>query len=341
MFAPLFFLLAATLPGPQGVDHVVVVSVDGLRSDALVFGGEKSLPNFHRLLSGASTLNSRTDPDAIVTLPNHTGMLTGRLMKGKEGHGWTSNVSEIPPEIPLHDGPKRHVSGMFEVAFSNGVRTFMAAGKGKFILFPQSWPDALSETHIRSLDSRENLRLFETDLTDSFLAHLDGASGPTLSFLHYPGSDIEGHSKGWKLQKDSAYMKSISGIDLELGRILSAFAERQAAEESCALVLTSDHGGGADHHGHSAKPGLWVNYIIPFAIWRSDGKAEGELYALNPRNRKDPGIRNPASRNGVAPPIRNAEAANVALALLGLPPVPGSTENAAQNLSWLTAPRGN
>ena len=339
MFAPtILFLLASPLPGPQGVDHVVVVSVDGLRSDALVFGGEKSLPNFHRLLSGASTLNSRTDPDAIVTLPNHAGMLTGRLMKGEEGHGWASNASEIQPEITLHDGPKRHVSGMFEVAFSNGVRTFMAAGKGKFILFPQSWPDALSETHIHSLDSRENLRSFETDLTDSFLAHLDSASGPTLSFLHYPGPDIEGHTKGWKLHEESAYMKAVSAVDMELGRILSAFAEKDAEGAGCALILTSDHGGGASHHDHKAKPGLWVNYIIPFAIWRSDGKAKGELYALNSSNREDPGIRNPASLNGVIPPIRNAEAANVALALLGLPPVPSSTENVAQDLKWLSTP---
>ena len=342
MFAPFFFVLASILPRPQGVDHVVVVSVDGLRSDALVFGGKDALPNFDLLLSGASTLNSRTDPDATVTLPNHAGMLTGRLMRGKDGHGWTSNASEIPPGITLHAGSNRHVSGMFEVAFSNEVRTFMAAGKGKFILFPQSWPDALSETHIRSLDSRENLQSFETNLTNSFLAHLDSASGPSLSFLHYPGPDIEGHTRGWKLHKDSAYMKAVSKVDLELGRILSAFAEKQDEGEGCALVLTSDHGGGASHHDHKAKPGLWVNYIIPFAIWRSDGKAEGELYALNPRNRKDPGIRNPASRNGVAPPIRNAEAANVALALLGLPPVPGSTEKTAQNLNWLAVPpRGN
>jgi hypothetical protein len=56
------------------------------------------------------------------------------------------------------------------------------------------------------------------------------------------------------------------------------------------------------------------------------------LYALNPR-RLDPGDRLPFTLTFLAP-VRNGDSANLALHLLGLPPVPGSVINAAQDL-WV------
>ena len=319
---------------PQEVDHVVVISVDGLRSDALVFAGPEQLPNFHRLLSGAFTLNARTDPDAIVTLPNHVGMLTGRLMKGPQGHEWTSNASELSSDSKIEGAEGREIAGMFEIAAFEGVKNILVAGKSKFSLFQQSWPEALPKTHVRSLDSLDNLRAFERKLSNAALKHLNENGSRTLSFLHYPGPDVAGHSHGWKLQKDSEYIKAVVGVDQELGRLFEVFDTKREGEEISAVILTSDHGGGASHYSHKAKPGLWVNYIIPFAIWRSDGKAKGDLYALNSRTRREPGIKNPPETSDETPPIRNAEAANIALQLLGLKSIPGSTVNASQNLHF-------
>ena len=74
-------------------DHVILISVDGLRSDALLTEQAKSFKNFQRLLKGANTLNARTDCDFTTTLPNHTGMLTSRLVNGPQGHGYTANTT--------------------------------------------------------------------------------------------------------------------------------------------------------------------------------------------------------------------------------------------------------
>jgi len=66
-------------------DHVLLVSVDGVRGDALKALKPKQIPGWTRLMSGAGTLNARTDPVKTVTLPNHVGMLTGGLFSGYSG----------------------------------------------------------------------------------------------------------------------------------------------------------------------------------------------------------------------------------------------------------------
>ena len=82
---------------------------------------------------------------------------------------------------------------------------------------------------------------------------------------------------------------------------------------------------------------MWVNYIIPFLVWTGDGGERRDLYALNPVTRKDPSLSQPREAPSLPPPIRNGDAGNLCLGLLGLPPIPGSTINAAQDLSVFPA----
>ncbi len=73
---------------------------------------------------------------------------------------------------------------------------------------------------------------------------------------------------------------------------------------------------------------MWVNYIIPVLVWLGDDRSGGDLYELNSDRRRDPSIEQPPL-DASPPPIRNADVANLALALLGLPPVHGSPIDAA------------
>src|SRR5687768_7844085 len=104
----LFFGAVATLilgaalsaTAARGAEHVIHISVDGLRPDFLqnlINAG--NAPNFKRFQTeGAWTNNARTDYTHTITLPNHTSMVTGRPVSQPAGrpntlhHGWVTNI---------------------------------------------------------------------------------------------------------------------------------------------------------------------------------------------------------------------------------------------------------
>ena len=92
-----------------------------------------------------------------------------------------------------------------------------------------------------------------------------------------------------------------------------------------AIILTADHGNqdnpvtGADR------------YSVPFYVWGPGVPAGADLYALNAGKRQVAASYPMTTYTGMQP-IRNAEAANLALNLLGLGAIPGSTINSAQDL---------
>lgn len=325
---------AADAP-PAAFDHVVVISVDGLRGDALVALPPAELPGFARLRRGASTLNARTDPDWTVTLPNHASMLTGRPVEGAGGHGWTAN-GEPALGATLHANRGAYVAGAFDVAHDRGLRTALFAGKTKFSLFDASWdaangaPDRVPPDHGR--DKLDLYARLETagEVTDRLLASL-GEGGRSLSLAHYPGPDLAAHAHGWDVSRGSRYLAAVAAVDRELVRLLDALAADARLRGRVAVILTADHGGAAPFKSHT-EAHMAVNYTIPFVAWTGADHGGLDLYELNAGLRRDPSIHRPSLADAGPPPIRNGDAANLALALLGLPPVPGSTFGAAQDL---------
>src|SRR5687767_5336990 len=99
--AALAFGLIQIAPAQAEIQHVIAISVDGLRGDFLqtfVDTAPAEFPNFVRLRnSGASTYHARCDYDFSETVPNHISMITGRPVSQPVGfadtwhHGVTSN----------------------------------------------------------------------------------------------------------------------------------------------------------------------------------------------------------------------------------------------------------
>jgi hypothetical protein len=318
-----------TLDGLAPFAHVIHISVDGLRPSAIVTLGPRKLPHFYRLrVEGTFTDNGRTDYDYTVTLPDHACELTSRAVLGPNGHGLTYNSDDGRTLEQVHGS---YVAGVFDVIHDHGFNTGMYVSKEKFALFRRSWDaDNGAPDTIGSDNGRDKIDLYDFDpntmtLMDSLIFHMR-TSPHKYAFIHLTDLDTVGHAYGWESPE---YYAALVGIDGLLGALFNLMDTDPDLAASTAIVLTADHGGTGTDHSDATVP---ADYTIPLYVWGRGIPAGADLYALNEMSRLDPADGRPTY--DVAPqPVRNGEAADLSLELLGLESVPGSTIDAAQNLA--------
>lgn len=303
---------ASSSPAETPVRHVVAVSVDGLNPDAIGDLGVEALPAFGRLQrEGSGTLDARTEYEMTVTLPNHTGMLTGRpIDPAAGGHGVTVN-SETDRSVADFAGEP--VASVFDVVHDAGEGTALFASKHKFGLYDHSWPESIDAyTYLadnQALTAAAADRLTEVE--------------PAFTFVHLSGPDEAGHAHGWFSPQ---YLDAVQAADRDLGTLLDTVAGDPDLADDTVVLVTADHGGEGPGHGNPARA---ADFTIPFFAWGAGVPAGADLYDLNPA-RRDPGDSRPPY--GVTPPVRNGDLANLATSLLGLGPVPGSVFDRDQSL---------
>ena len=317
--------------------RVILISVDGLKSDAITVLGPEKLKNFYRLRKeGAFTGNARSAVDYTLTLPNHTGMITSRLVTGPKGHHWVDNTKEALPGVTLHSNKGHYLHSVFSVAHDHGLRTALFASKTKFSLFNITYnenhgrPDRTGEDNGRDkIDVYEQTPVSEP-LVNGLVERMKSEQFDLL-MVHIRNPDTVGHGMTWETRKPSLYLRSVKHADRMIGQILESVEKEKGWAGRTFVVVTADHGGLNGTHGHKDTRNP-QNFTIPFFVWGPGIPAGADLYRLNRSTRKDPGTRNPRPSMHTLPPIRNAGAGNLCLDLLGLPPIPGSTVNANQDL---------
>ena len=323
-------LSASAQTAPAFTSRVIIVSVDGLRSDAL---NELGLP----LSEASATIHAQTDPDYTLTLPNHTSMLTGRFVSGLDGHGWYRNDEPSSNET-LHAFRGWYVPSIFDVVHDEGGRTGLFAGKTKFSLFDVSYnaengrPDAYGVDYGRDKIDVFSIQSSAQESVDAFKA-----AGPfDLAFLHFSEPDDVGHEHGWTAGADSLsdYHAALEAVDSALQSLLDFVQSDPAYAGVTNMIVTADHGGTGT--GHS-DPGVALHFEVPFVVWGPAIERPDDLYALNIDTRGfSPAAHVAASAS--PQPLRNAEAGNLALQLMDLPPVPGSMHNADHDLAFQQPP---
>jgi hypothetical protein len=320
--------------GDETNRYVILISVDGLRPDAITHQSRDELPNFYRLRSeGAFTDNARTDTDYINTLPNHIAQLTGRPVLGESGHNWTSNGE--PGDATLHTRKGAYVSSIFDVVERASLRSGVYVSKPKLALFNESYDGGAADTGYASADSLNgNIDRFvydsdSEDLTRRMIRDLR-ADPTAFTFLHIRDPDSKGHMWSWNLISWSPYMRAVRRVDRMLGYVFDEIDADPRLAGNTVVILTADHGGKGWNHGSKTRP---EDYTIPFYVWGAD-VAAGDLYEINRLSRRDPGVAHPGF-DAEWQPIRNSDAANLAASLLGQHPIPGSIVNADADLEVL------
>ena len=307
------------LGGADSGPVVLVVSIDGLRADVITELGEQGTPNLHRLMAqGASTLNARTTIESTRTLPNHTGMFTGRGVEGANGHSVTFNNDNGETLTETHGS---YVPGMFDVAHDHGRQTAFFAEKDKFRYLVRSWDgehgrnDTIGPDNGRDKTDIDRIAPAEQVVPAVNAALLDGRTD--LIFLHLKAPDEAGHAEEWL---SSDYLEAVTTSDEFLGDILATVDANPALARRLTILATSDHGGEEDETTHYETDDR-QNYQIPFMAWGRGVPRGADLYALNPQ-RRDPDDERPPYSGPQT--IRNMDIANTSLSLLGLPPIAGA-----------------
>jgi hypothetical protein len=253
-----------------------------------------------------------------VTLPNHTGMVTGRRIEAaRDGHGVTWNDDRSTPST-VEAAAGHDVASVFTVVDAAGGSAALFAAKTKFSLWQRSWPDAIDRTTI-NLDNDV--------LVSQLIADLD--VDRDFRFLHISLPDNAGHDHGWMSRP---YLRAVRRSDALVGRVVRAVNADPVRRAGTTILLTSDHGGRGPSHSDAT---VLDNYRVVFMARGAAVERGVDLYAIN-AGYKDPGSRRTGYR-ATRQPVRNGVVANLALDLLDLPAVEGSEFDAAMDLR-LTSP---
>jgi predicted AlkP superfamily pyrophosphatase or phosphodiesterase len=278
-----------SLPAASISRNVVVVSVDGLRPDAIDSYGA---PTLQRLMREGSYTMSASTIQPSKTLPSHTSMLTGQP---PERHGvlWNTVVTADADTIELPN--------IFSVARAHGYSTAAFFSKPKF------QPLQLAGTLDYSQAPGGWFGGWSSERTVSDVGvYLDSAR-PNVLFVHLKDPDAAGHRDGWMTAE---YGRGVLAADAAVARLIG-LSERAYGRGNFSLIVTADHGGHNTNHGSSdprdvtipwiawgkgVKPGvlqssairtmdtastvLWVLGLTPPADWA--GEAVTQAYEQHP-----------------------------------------------------------
>jgi arylsulfatase A-like enzyme len=221
--------VAPTAAPPAEPARVVIISVDGLRPDAITDPGVVAPTMLGLAGRGAFTWGAQTIQPS-ETLPSHSSMLSGEM---PEIHGMTTDESAPTGFIP--------VPTVFTVAHAAGRRTALVASKSKF-----TWLHAPG-----SLDSFQITGRGDAAVADEAVARV--RDGFDLVVVHFADVDLAGHARGWM---SPAYLEKVSAVDAAIGRIVAA------ASSQTTFIVTADHGGRGTSHGAAANENRTIPWII-------------------------------------------------------------------------------
>jgi predicted AlkP superfamily pyrophosphatase or phosphodiesterase len=213
-------------PTPPPPPRVALISIDGLRPDAL---SEANSPGILALAArGAYTFGAQTVYPS-TTLPSHASMLTGQ---DPIGHG--INFDEYRDTFQLKSPT---VPALVHAA---GKRSLMVVGKDKF-----------RQLNVGSNDGYVCATRGDDDVANEAIVQLQ--NGFDFLFVHFPGVDNVGHASGWMSPE---YVEQLKQTDAAVSRLIGALPM------GTTIILTADHGGQLKSHGTQQRLDMTIPWII-------------------------------------------------------------------------------
>lgn len=230
----------ATITPQLAIKQVVIISIDGLRPDALELA---HTPNVDKLIArGAYSPRAQTIKNS-VTLPSHASMVSG-MVPAKHGILWG---------LPYIGWPGMNGPTLFNAAQDAGLSTAMVVGKEKlsYLVLPNSVDKIFCADAHDTEVKRQAVKMIQAGL-------------PHVLFVHFPDVDRVGHAFGWMSDNQ---LDAITFVDGLIGEMMVAL-EQGGYMNSTLLIITADHGGHGFGHGDDSPldrtiPWLAVGPKVP------------------------------------------------------------------------------
>jgi Type I phosphodiesterase / nucleotide pyrophosphatase len=221
--------------GRAAIKHVVIISEDGLRPDALM--GVRPPAHEAVLKRAAYSLQARTIRRAS-TLPSHAAMLSGFDVKqhGLYWNSWKPDRGYI------------HVPTVFDAAEQGGGKAAAFVGKQKLEHI----------AHPGSVDKFSRPGYFCKKVVEE-AARYFVEQKPAVEFIHFSDPDDLGHSDGWMSNQQ---LDSIRQTDKCLATLLDTVSAAGLDGETL-FIISADHGG----HGHNHDGKIKEDRLIPWIAW--------------------------------------------------------------------------
>ncbi len=222
-----------TITVEAGIKYVVVISVDGLRPDALFLA---DTPNLDKLIARGAYSPSAQTIKISVTLPSHASMVSGMLPE-KHGILWGQ------PYIgwPGMTGPT-----LFNAAHDAGLSTGMVVGKEKLSYLVLE----------NSVDEIFCADAHDTEVKDAAVKIIEEEL-PDVMFIHFPDVDRVGHAYGW-MSPNQLY--AIGFVDGLIGEVVATL-ENENYLDNTLLIITADHGGHGFNHGDDSPEDRTIPWL--------------------------------------------------------------------------------
>lgn len=237
--------------GPAGIQHVIVIGVDGMSPDGIRNADTPTMD--YLMANGASTMQAR------AVLPTSSSSNWASMIMGAdtEQHGITSNGWERDSHVL--PGVVYGEEDIFPTIFSVIDTQMPNAEIGSIYHwggFGRLYEKSAVDYDVRGLSEAATANLAASYLTEK---------KPTFTFIHLDHVDGAGHRAGHGTPE---YYASVAWADSLIGMLVDA-THQAGMHDNMVLLVSSDHGGvGLGHGGETL-----AEVEIPFIVYGKGVKA--------------------------------------------------------------------
>ncbi|MGH2359162.1 MAG: alkaline phosphatase family protein [bacterium] len=229
-----WLLAPAAVSAPAYAKHVILLSLDGTRADALKAVLPRSMTTRAALSWTAQTISPS------LTLPAHASMLSGQppSQHGVVFNDWREGEPHFSQRTVFTEVTQAGGSAA-AIVHKSKLLMFMPAGsvaRAQFLPYP---------------------RFRQADVA-AFAGRYFLEQRPTLLFVHVADPDDAGHRYGWM---SAEYWQVIGALPALIEGFLRRFEEAGLAGQ-WLLVVTADHGGHDRTHGTNRREDMTIPWLV-------------------------------------------------------------------------------